>query len=84
MKNWKLVANHLGLSEADIQAIQHRSMQDQQLMRMYTLQEWKNKKLIYGTATYRVLLEALLSSGCAQTATQVCELLSRGKARGIN
>ena len=84
MENWKLVAKHLGLSRADIQAIQHKSMQDEQLMRLYTLEEWKNKNLIYGTATYRVLLEASLRSGCAETATQVCELLSRKKRRGIN
>ena len=75
MEKWELVAHHLGLSGPDIEAIQHKAKHDIRLMRLYTLQEWKSKGILNGTATYRVLLEALLRSGSSDSAVQVCRLL---------
>ena len=74
---WKLVAHHLGLSGPDLEAIEHKAQGDVRLMRLYTLQEWKSKGVIDGTATYRVLLKALLKSGSSDSAVQVCRLLQR-------
>ena len=70
-----LVANHLGLSQADIESIKFGARDSMELMRLYTLQKWKDKGVLDETATYRVLLEALLLSGNEETALEVCKLL---------
>ena len=53
MENWEQVANHLGLTGPDIQAIEGRAGKDVVKMRMYTLQDWKSKpeNRISGTVT---------------------------------
>ena len=75
MVNPILVANHLGLSQADIESIEFRARDNMKMMRLYTLKEWKDKGVLDETATYRVLLEALLLSGNEKTAFEVCKLL---------
>ena len=75
LEKWKRVAAHLGLTQADVQAIESGARPDEELMRMYMLQEWKRKKRLDGTATYQVLLEALIDCNCSESAIQVCELL---------
>ena len=75
LEKWKRVAAHLGLTQADVQAIEGRARPDEELMRLYMLQEWKAKKRLDGTATYQVLLEALIDCNCSESAIQVCELL---------
>ena len=77
LKNWRRVAAHLGLTQADVQAIEGRAKSDEELMRLYMLQEWKTKKRLDGTATYQVLLEILIECGCSESAIQVCELLAQ-------
>ena len=76
LEKWKQVAAHLGLTQADVQAIEGRARPDEELMRLYMLQEWKAKKILDGTATYQVLLKALIKCNCSESALQVCELLS--------
>ena len=76
LEKWKRVAAHLGLTQADVQAIEGRARPDEELMRLYMLQEWKAKKRLDGTATYQVLLNALIECNCSESALQVCELLS--------
>ena len=76
LEKWKLVAAHLGLTQADVQAIESMAWRDEELMRLYMLQEWKRKKRLDGTATYQVLLKALIKCNCSGSALQVCELLS--------
>ena len=76
LEKWELVAHHLGLSGPDIEAIKYKAMYDVELMRLYTLQKWKSKGTLDGTAVYRVLLEALLKSGSSNSAVQVCRLLA--------
>ena len=76
LEKWKRVAAHLGLTQADVQAIEGRARPDEELMRLYMLQEWKAKKKFDGTVTYHILLKALIKCNCTESATQVCELLS--------
>ena len=70
-----LMANHLGLSQADIESIEFRARDNMEMVRLYILQKWKDKGVLDETATYRVLLEALLLSGNEKTALKVCKLL---------
>ena len=70
-----LMANHLGLSQADIESIKFGAGDSMEMMRLYTLQKWRDKGTLDETATYRVLLEALLNSGNEETALEVCKLL---------
>ena len=76
LEKWKRVAAHLGLTQADVQAIESGARPDEELMRLYMLQEWKAKKRLDGKATYQVLLEALIKCNCSESAIQVCDLLS--------
>ena len=76
LEKWKRVAAHLGLTRADIGAIESEARPDEELMRLYMLQKWKEKKTLDGTASYQVLLEALISCTCSKSAVQVCEMLS--------
>ena len=75
LKNWIRVALHLGLTQADVQAIESEARSDEKLMRLCMLKEWKRKKMLDETATYQVLLEALIECNCSESAVQVCELL---------
>ena len=70
---WRLVAAHL---KVDVQTVETQAKGDEELMRLYTLQEWKKKKMLDGTATYQVLLNVLVKCKCSESAIQVCELLS--------
>ena len=70
------MAAHLGLTQADVQAIESGARPDEELMRLYMLQEWKRKKRLDGKATYQVLLKALTKCNCSESALQVSELLS--------
>ena len=76
LENWKRVAAHLGLTQEDVQAIESRASLDEKLMRLYMLQEWKNKKKIKGEATYKVLLDALQKCECSKSVVKVRKLLN--------
>ena len=76
LEKWRQVAAHLDLTQADVEAIEGRARSDEELMRLYMLQKWKEKKTLDGTASYQVLLEALISCTCSKSAVQVCEMLS--------
>ena len=71
------VAYHLGLKPSDIEAIKTEALAngDVTLMRLFALQKWKSVGIIDGTATYRVLLEALIECECSKQALDVCRLL---------
>ena len=79
LEKWKRVAAHLDLAQKDVEAIESRARPDEELMRLYMLQEWKTKNKINETATYQVLLEALLECSCSNSAVKVCELLQVAK-----
>ena len=75
LEKWRRVAVHLGLTRADVQAVENGAKPDEELMRLYLLQEWKRKKRLDGTATYQVLLKALIECNCSESAIRVCKLL---------
>ena len=75
LEKWKRVAAHLGLAQEDVEAIESRARPDEELMRLYMFQEWKKRNKIDKTATYQVLLEALLECSCSNSAVKVCELI---------
>ena len=74
LEQWELVATWLGLTAAEREAIKGNN-QTIEMMRYNTLKKWKSKALLSGTATYRVLLQALLDCGCNDQTKQVCSLL---------
>ena len=78
LENWEKVAVYLDLTLAEILAIQQKASESVRIMRLYMLQEWKSKKKADGTATYQVLLEALVDCECNHNATQMC-----GKYNGL-
>ena len=77
LEKWRRVAAHLGLTRADIGAIESEARPDEQLMRLYMLQEWKRKTKLQKTATYQVLLKALIDCECSESVVQVHKLLNQ-------
>ena len=75
LEQWELVATRLGLTPAERVAIKGNNP-TVEMMRYNTLKKWKSKALLNRTATYRVLLQALLDCGCNDQVKQVCLLLN--------
>ena len=71
--SWELLASHLGLSEQQIEAIKVDN-NNQQVRRLKVLNKWKQKYAC--NATYRRLLEVLLSIDRTDLACNVCELVT--------
>ena len=71
---WKQVGLHLGLSQAQLSAIDEDN-RGVSLKRLEVLQKWKETFVF--NATHRVLVEALLNCGKAGTALKVCEILAQ-------
>ena len=72
LSSWRTVAPYLGLSENDLDAIEHEG-RNEQVMKLKSLQKWKSEFSF--KATYRKLVEVLLSLAMADNAEQVCRLL---------
>ena len=75
LEKWELVATWLRLTAPEIEAIKYNNQCNIEMMRLNCLKKWKSKALLSGTATYRVLLQALLALSCNDQAKQVCSLL---------
>ena len=73
MTEWKLVALKLGISEADVETIASEKVG---IQRVTLLKIWKQRYAF--KATYRALVDALLSIGQADDASGVCQIL-KGK-----
>ena len=72
LTSWCKVATYLGLSENDLDGVEQEG-KDEQEKRIKALQKWKGK---FGfKATYRMLVEVLLSLSKADVAENVCHLL---------
>ena len=71
LKSWKLVAPYLGLSEGDIEAIGRDGTSEEE-KRLLMLQRWK-QALIF-KATYKKLVNTLLSIKRADLAVNVCQI----------
>jgi hypothetical protein len=69
LESWKLVAPYLGLSKGDIEAID-RDGNFEEEKRLLMLQRWK-QALVF-KATYKKLVNALLSVKRADLAVNVC------------
>ena len=67
LKNWKLVASHLHLTTATIEAIESEARRDENL---HMLEEWKKCRGPDGT--YHALLEALIKCNSSDCILQVC------------
>lgn len=74
--NHKLVGYQLGLSEAEMTAIDVDE-REQELRRVVMLKRWK--QTCAQEATYKTLIEALLCCSRAQQATELCILLAQSK-----
>ena len=75
LTSWQTVASKLCLSEIDQDAIE-REGKDEEDKKRKVLQKWKGKYAF--KATYRKLVEALLSLAKADMAEKVCRLLPKG------
>ena len=72
LTSWRKVATYLKLNESDMDAIEQEE-KDEQMKKLKVLQKWKGK---FGfKATYRKLVEVLLSLAMADVAEKVCHLL---------
>ena len=69
---WRTVTRYLGLSDNDLYAIEHED-KDDQVKKLKALQRWKGK---FGfKATYKKLMEVLLSLTFVDVAEKLCHLL---------
>ena len=73
LESWKLVGPHLGLSKGEIEAID-RDGNTEEEKRLLMLQRWK-QALVF-KATYKELVNALLSVRRADVAVKVCQAVS--------
>ena len=72
LTSWRKVATHLELSESELDDVE-REEKDEQMKKLKALQKWKRK--IGFKATYRKLVEVLLSLAMADVAEKICLLL---------
>ena len=72
LESWREVAPHLGLSSAQLEAIE-RDARSEQEKRLKILESWEAAFAF--KATYRVLVEVLLKISRANLAEKVCRLL---------
>lgn len=71
--DWRAAAPHLGLAEPEIEALLQADQSERE-KRMNTLLNWRGR--LGSQATYRRLVEALLSAVRADHAEEVCWLLN--------
>ena len=72
LTSWQTVTAYLGLSENDLDAVKQEGKNEQD-KRLIALQKWKHK---FGfKATYKMLVEVLLSLSMADIAEKICHLL---------
>ena len=76
LEAWKIVAPHLGLNKGEIESIGNDGNTEDE-KRLLMLQRWK-QALIF-KATYKRLLEALLSIKRADQARKVCQMIVDGE-----
>ena len=71
---WQLIGRHLGLTQAQISAIDGDN-RNTDLKRLGALQKWK--EMCVFKATYRVLVEVFIDCGKVQQALEVCQHLAQ-------
>ena len=70
--DWKLIGKRLGLTDAEITAMDSDSKKEEE-KRVGMLEKWKDK-LAY-TATYGAFIEAPLASGMTQAAVEASKII---------
>ena len=70
--NWNLIGKHLGLTEADLTAIDgdNRTVEEK---RVGMLEKWKSKFAF--KAMYQAFIEALLAEGRCEDAIGACKVI---------
>lgn len=77
LEQWERVASYLGMTTADIKKYTSRNYKQ---MGLYALQRWQSAGLLNGTATYRVLLNALFQSEHTGLALRLGQLLKESES----
>ena len=72
LSQWKLVSPKMNISQAEVETIESDNRKSE-MQRVSFLDTWKQKMSM--KATYRALIEALLSIGRAEDARGVCQVL---------
>ena len=72
LTSWRKVAAHLGLSEIDLDSLDQEGKSEQE-KKLEALLKWKGRYAF--KATYKKLIESLLSLAMADVAEKVCHLL---------
>ena len=70
--NWKLIGRRLGLTDAEITAIDSDHKKEEE-KRVGMMEKWKDKRAY--TATYLVFVEALLATGMTQDAIESMKVI---------
>ena len=72
LDSWNLIASHLDLSKGEIEAVD-KNRKTEEEKRLLMLQKWK--QALFFKATYKKLLEALLTVRRADQAGKVCQMI---------
>ena len=72
LSSWRKVAAHLGLSEIDLDSLEQEGKSEQE-KKLEALLKWKGRYAF--KATYKKLIESLLSLAMVDVAEKVCHLL---------
>ena len=75
--DWRLLAAHLGLTRPEVREIETEARQNEKLLRLYVLQEWKRKGALPETNTYGALIEAMIKADCPDLAQEICTKLGQ-------
>ena len=70
--DWRLLAPKMNITEAVVNEIK-RDNDSEELKKIGFLKKWKKKQSI--RATYRVLVDVLMSNGNSNDASRVCQLV---------
>ena len=80
LESWKVVAPYLGLSKGEIEAID-RDGKSEEEKRLLMLQKWK-QALVF-KATYKELVNTMLSIRRADLAVKVCQTVSSANPQPV-
>ena len=72
LSSWRKVAAHLGLSEVDLDSLEQEGKSEQE-KKLEALLKWKGRYAF--KATYKKLIESLLSLAMVDVTEKVCHLL---------
>ena len=71
--DWRLLAPNMNLTDAEVKVIERDNQLEEELRKIGFLKKWKKKQSI--RATYRVLVDVLMSNNNSNDASKVCELV---------